>query len=133
MWGPFQRSSKSTLTPLSTTITPAPASATAGEVAAPVVFAESQIHLLLPSQSDQQPERLFHSLLLGRVSGHFLGFRHQRVVDLDIRAHWRHSVVACVDEYAVHIPVPQCLHGRIWRASRFVVVHDCGIVTPVSL
>jgi hypothetical protein len=38
-------------------------------------------------------------LLLGCVSGDLLGFRHQRVINLDIGPHWRRSVARCIDEY----------------------------------
>lgn len=70
-----------------------PSLATAGRVAAPAILAECFVDLLLTSKPDHQTERFVHRLLLGLVSGSLLRFRHQCVVDFDIRAHGsRHYV-----------------------------------------
>jgi hypothetical protein len=58
----------------------------------PAIFAERSPDLLLPSQSNHQTERLLHRLPFGGLSGHFLGFGHQLIVDFDIGTHWCRSV-----------------------------------------
>jgi hypothetical protein len=70
--------------------------ATPGEIAAPAISAESRVYRSLPLQVDHQAERLLDRLLLGRLARGLLGFRHQRIIDLDIGAHELSSVIMCI-------------------------------------
>jgi hypothetical protein len=51
------------------------------------MLAEGFVNLVLAPQPDHQAQRLFHCFLLGRISGQFAGFRHQRIVNFDIGPH----------------------------------------------
>jgi Sel1 repeat len=57
---------------------------------------------VLPSQPDHQTKRLFYRLLLGCMSGSFLGFGHQPIIDLDIGAHRRAVVMCSIEFYNTH-------------------------------
>jgi hypothetical protein len=56
------------------------------EIATPPVFSESCANIVLPSQSDQQTERLLYRLLL-RLPRSLLRFGHESVIDFDRGPH----------------------------------------------